>query len=205
MNKKLAALLALTLLGTAHAQSGLKAGLWENRTVRMMVDGKDMTAAMRDAAELRKQQIAKLPPAQRQQAEAALARQGGDPLSRRVCISAEMAARQQPMVPRPPRAECEPPKFKRDGQRTTFELSCTQEGGKLSGKGEIVTTADLITTRLETRSSDGAGQAHTLLAETQMKYLGSDCGGIKPLEAPAQPASAAAATSRSPRKPAPAK
>ena len=109
------------------------------------------------------------------------------------------------MVPRPPRAECEPPKFKRDGQRTTFELSCTQEGGKLSGKGEIVTTADLITTRLETRSSDGAGQAHTLLAETQMKYLGSDCGGIKPLEAPAQPASAAAATSRSPRKPAPAK
>ena len=93
MNKKLAALLALTLLGTAHAQSGLKAGLWENRTVRMMVDGKDMTAAMRDAAELRKQQIAKLPPAQRQQAEAALARQGGDPLSRRACISAEMAAR----------------------------------------------------------------------------------------------------------------
>ena len=205
MNKKLAALLALTLLGTAHAQSGLKAGLWENRTVRMMVDGKDMTAAMRDAAELRKQQIAKLPPAQRQQAEAALARQGGDPLSRRVCISAEMAARQQPMVPRPPRAACEPPKFKRDGQRTTFELSCTQEGGKLSGKGEIVTTADLITTRLETRSSDGAGQAHPLLAETQMKYLGSACGGIKPLEAPAHPASAAAAPSRSPRKPAPAK
>ena len=205
MNKKLAALLALTLLGTAHAQSGLKAGLWENRTVRMVVDGKDMTAAMRDAAEQRKQQIAKLPPAQRQQAEAALARQGGDPLTRRVCISAEMAARQQPMVPRPPRAECEPPKFKRDGQRTTFELTCTQEGGKLNGKGEIVTTADLITTRLETRSGDGAGQAHTLLAETQMKYLGSDCGGIKPLEAPAQPASAAAATSRSPRKPAPAK
>ena len=190
MKKTLSALLVLAALGAAHAQSGMKAGLWESRTTKMTVDGKDMTPTLRERGEQMKQQIASLPPAQRRQAEARLAQQGGDPLARRVCISPEMARREQPMVPRPPRAECQPPTFKRNGARTRFELVCTQDGGQLTGKGETMVAGDLITTRLETRGSDRAGKARTLLAETQMKYLGSDCAGIAPAEPPAPPAPA---------------
>ena len=104
MNKTLTALLALAALGAAHAQSGLKAGLWENRTTLMTVDGKDMAAVLRAAAEQQQKEIASLPPEQRKQAEAVLGRQGGDPLVRRVCISAEMARNEQLLVPRPPTA-----------------------------------------------------------------------------------------------------
>ena len=107
MNKTLTALLALAALGAAHAQSGLKAGLWENRTTLMTVDGKDMAAVLRAAAEQQQKEIASLPPEQRKQAEAVLGRQGGDPLVRRVCISAEMARNEQLLVPRPARADCE--------------------------------------------------------------------------------------------------
>ena len=101
MNKTLTALLALAALGAAHAQSGLKAGLWENRTTLMTVDGKDMAAVLRAAAEQQQKEIASLPPEQRKQAEAVLGRQGGDPLVRRVCISAEMARNEQLLVPAP--------------------------------------------------------------------------------------------------------
>ena len=74
MNKTLTALLALAALGAAHAQSGLKAGLWENRTTLMTVDGKDMAAVLRAAAEQQQKEIASLPPEQRKQAEAMLGR-----------------------------------------------------------------------------------------------------------------------------------
>ena len=185
MNKTLIALLALTAVGAAQAQnspSGLKAGLWETRTLKMSVDGQDMSAQMAAAAEQMKKQLASLPPEQRKKAEAALGAQGGDPMTQRMCISAEMAARDQTMVPRPPKADCEPPKLDRKGNRTSFEIACKQGGGKLTGKGETLVADGLITTRLETRSTDGAGKAHTMVAETQMKYLGADCGGVRPIE-----------------------
>ena len=188
MNKTLIALLALLALvagGTAQAQtsqSGLKAGLWETRTLRMTVDGQDMTAQMAAAAEQMKKQLASLPPEQRKKAEAAMGQHGGDPMTQRMCVSAEMAARDQTMVPRPPQADCEPPKLNRSGNRTSFEIACKQAGGKLTGKGETVVADGLITTKVETKSTDGAGKAHAMMAETQMKYLGANCGSVKPIE-----------------------
>lgn len=202
MNKTLTALLALAALGAAHAQSGLKAGLWENRTTLMTVDGKDMAAVLRAAAEQQQKEIASLPPEQRKQAEAVLGRQGGDPLVRRVCISAEMARNEQLLVPRPARADCEPPTVKREGARSSFSFSCKRDGGTLTGKGESVTEGERISTWLETKGKNGAGKSQSMRAESRMKYLGSDCGDVKPLSAPT---AAASAGSKAARQPGPAK
>ena len=56
------------------------------------------------------------------------------------------------------------------------------EDGSVTGKGETVVAGDLITTRIETNGKDASGKAHTMQADTQMKYLGSDCGSVKPLD-----------------------
>lgn len=193
-------LLAALAAATAQAQGpgGLKAGLWETRTTRMQMDGKDMLAQRVAARAQMRQSIAGLPPEQRKKMEAMLAQQGDDPAVQRLCISPEMAARDQPMVPRPAGAECDPPKFDRSGNRTTFEFACKQSGGKTVGKGETVVAGDLVTSRVETSGTDGAGARHTMLAETQMKYLGSDCGKLKPMEQLAKEATPSSA----PRQPA---
>lgn len=185
MTKTIVALWALAAWGGVQAQapqSGLKAGLWESRTTRMTADGQDMLAQITAAAEQMKKQMASLPPEQRKKAEAMLPPHGSDPLSQRICISPEMAQRDQPMVPRPHNADCQPPKLDRSGHRTTFEIACKQGGASMTGKGEIVVAGDLITTQIETTGKDAAGKAHTMQAETQMKFLGSNCGKVKPLD-----------------------
>ena len=45
-----------------------------------------------------------------------------------------------------------------------------------------VVAGDLITTKIETNGKDASGKAHTMQADTQMKYLGSDCGSVRPLD-----------------------
>ena len=176
-------LLAALATSAAQAQgpTGMKAGLWETRTTAMSLDGKDMLPQMLAAREEMRKSLASLPPEQRKKAEAMLAQQG-DPLSRRICVSAEMAKRDQPMIPRPHNAECDQPKIDRQGNRTTFEFACKQAGGSVTGKGETVVAGDLITTKIETNGKDASGKAHTMQADTQMKYLGSDCGSVRPLD-----------------------
>ncbi len=187
-------LLAALATSAAQAQgpTGMKAGLWETRTTAMSLDGKNMLPQMLAAREEMRKSLASLPPEQRKKMAAMLPPEGGDPLSQRMCISPAMAARDQTMVPRPKGAECDPPKLNRSGNRTTFEFACKQGGGKTSGKGETVVAGDLVTTKVETTGTDASGAKHTMRAETQMKYLGSDCGQVKPIEQLAKEAGATA-------------
>ena len=182
MNKTLTALLALAALGAAHAQSGLKAGLWESRTQKMVMDGKDMLPQMKAAREQMQKSLAGMPPEQRKKMEAMMGAQGGDPTVQRMCISADMAKKDQAFVPRPAHADCAEPKLNRSGNRTAFEFSCKQGGGTVTGKGETVADGEQISTKVETASTDAAGAKHTMVAETQMKFIGADCGGLKPLD-----------------------
>lgn len=179
--------LSLALLAglPAHAEekNPLTPGLWESNTTRMIVNGTDMLPQMAAAAARMKQQLASLPPAQRRQVEAMLLQQGTAPLSARLCISPEMAQREQTMLPKPEGATCEPAKTSRNGNRTSFELVCTQGGARLTAKGETVAMGDTIHTRMESqRSGNGKSPAQTTLVESQLKYLGKDCGGIRPLD-----------------------
>lgn len=185
MKAVLIGLSAALAVGTTLAQGpgGLKAGLWESRTLKMTVDGKDMLPQMKAAREQMQQSLAKLPPEQRKKMEAMMATQGGgDPTVQRMCVSAEMAKKEQPILPRPAHADCAEPKLDRNGNRTAFEFSCKQGEGTIAGKGETVATGDQVTTKVETVTSDKSGAKRTMVAETQMKFIGADCGGLKPLD-----------------------
>ena len=95
-----------------------------------------------------------------------------------MCISPEMAARDKPMVD--PEGKCEPAKVSRSGNRTSFEFNCKSDGRSMVGKGDSTFAGDTITSRMDMTTTDATGR-HTMQTEQQMKYLGADCGALKPV------------------------
>jgi hypothetical protein len=179
--KKFATLAMLIAIGPlAHGASPMKPGLWEAQLTKQVIDGKDMTAQMAAAQAQMREQIAKMSPQQRQQMEKMM---GGNKLPDQsgqwLCISAEMAAQDKPVMPSD--AQCEPVKSERRGNKTTFEFSCTTAQGTSRGKGENVVDGDNVTTRMD-MTITGARGTHTLETESKMKYLGADCQGLKPMD-----------------------
>jgi hypothetical protein len=144
------------------------------------MDGKDMAPQMAAAQAMLQEQMAKMSPAQRKQMEQMM---GGQAMpsagGQRVCISPEMAAQDKPMMP--PDAKCEPSKFERSGNKLTFELNCNADGHTIAGRGTSVTSGDLVTSSMDMTTTDARGR-HTMQSESQMKYLGADCQGVKPMD-----------------------
>ncbi|HTY99435.1 MAG TPA: DUF3617 domain-containing protein [Rhodocyclaceae bacterium] len=180
--KKSALAVLIALCGTAYADNpGLKAGLWEVTVVRQVMDGRDMTSQMAAAQAQMQQAMAKMSPAQRKQMEAMMGSKGGGQGSGavRICVSPAMAARDKPMVD--PEGRCEPAKVSRSGNKTSFEFNCTTGGRTSVGKGETVASGDSMTTHMD-MTTTGAEGRHTMQTDSQMKYLGSDCQGVKPAD-----------------------
>jgi hypothetical protein len=180
--RRMQLLVLAAISGTAIAQgSGLKAGLWEVTNVRQTTDGRDTTAqASAASSQMAMGAMAHMTPEQRKQMEAMMSgRSDTGGALRRVCISPAMAARDKPFVG--PQGNCPPSKFNRSGNKTTFEFNCMKNGIGAVGKGESVVAGDTISTRTDMTLSLPRG-SHTMHSETQMKYLGRDCQGIKPLD-----------------------
>lgn len=176
-----AASLAVLASSPCAQTTGMKAGLWEMRTLKQVMDGKDMQAQMSAAQAQMQQAMADMPPDQRKQMEAMMARQGAAMSgggAHRMCISPEMAARDKPLVD--PEGKCEPAKISRSGNRTSFEFNCKSDGRSMVGKGDSTFAGDTITSRMDMTTTDATGR-HTMQTEQQMKYLGADCGGLKPV------------------------
>ena len=176
-----AASLAVLASSPCAQTTGMKAGLWEMRTLKQVMDGKDMQAQMSAAQAQMQQAIADMPPDQRKQMEAMMARQGpamSGGGAMRMCISPEMAARDKPLVD--PEGKCEPAKVSRSGNRTSFEFNCKSDGRSMVGKGDSTFAGGMITSRMDMTTSDATGK-HTMQTESQMKYLGADCGKLKPV------------------------
>jgi hypothetical protein len=187
MTRSLAVCLAaLAALSAYAAGLGLKPGLWETRIVKQVIDGRDMTAQMTAQAAQMQQMMASLPPDQRAKMEAQLKQSGAAQGSNggfRICISPEMAKRDTPIVDKEGR--CQPTKVSHSGNQTTYEFSCNIHGNTMSGKGEATASGDLITTRTDVTMNNANGQTRVMHSESEMKYLGADCGDVKP---PAPPA-----------------
>ncbi|HEV3241049.1 MAG TPA: DUF3617 domain-containing protein [Casimicrobiaceae bacterium] len=172
----------ITVSGAALAQSpNLKPGLWEVKPIRHVVDGHDMATQMAAASAKMEQAMANMTPEQRKQMEAMMSGQG---MSRgvagggtRICVSQAMAAKDKPMLDSEGR--CEPAKVNRSGNKTSFEFNCTNNGRTEAGSGESTLSGDTVTTRVDMTMTDSRG-SHTVQNESQMKYLGPDCQGIKP-------------------------
>jgi len=164
----------------ALADSMLKAGLWEVHVVKQVMDGRDMSAQMAAAQSQMQQMMANMSPAQRKQMEQMMGKKAMPSSgANRICVSQEMASRDKPMMP--PDAKCEPTKFERSGNKTSFTMNCTTEGRTMAGKGESIASGDTISTRMDMTMTDARG-THTMQSESQMKFLGTDCQGVTPMD-----------------------
>lgn len=177
MKKMLIGFALATASTLTVADAGIKAGLWEVQVVKQIMDGQDMAAQQAAAMAQMQAQMANMPPAQRKQMEQMMGGRQAMPSANvhRVCISPEMAARDKPVVP--PDSRCEPGKYERSGNRTTFEMKCPD----MTGKGESIVSGDTISTKMDMVMTDPRGR-HTMQSESRMKYLGPDCQGLKPAD-----------------------
>lgn len=177
--KKTLIALSLPLLAAPALAGDMKAGLWEVKTLKQVVDGQDMRAQMQQM----QQQMASLPPEQRRQMEAMMNKQGvsmGPGGATRMCISEEMAKRDAPVVD--PDGRCQPTKVSRSGNTMRYEIDCNVDGRRSQGKGESTFSGNGVHSRMDMVTMDASGR-HTMQTESQMTYLGPDCKGLAPVGA----------------------
>lgn len=171
------------LVATPAAAQSMKAGLWE--ITNKMGGSGDKGAKMAAAQAEMQKQLASLPPAQRKQMEDMLAQQGmnigagaGGGMTVRICISKEMAARNEP--PAPQQGNCRQDYSKRSGNTTHFKFVCTNPAS--SGEGQVTMhNAESYSMKMTT-ISQAQGRPEQMSMDANGKWLSNDCGGIKPVK-----------------------
>lgn len=160
---------------------GLKPGLWETRIVKQIVDGKDQSGQQAAAMDKMQQAMKTLSPEQRAMMQGMMKQHGvgiSDNGSVKLCISPQMASRDKPIIDKDGR--CEPTTMVRNGKTFTYEFNCTEHGETTRGKGESTSSGDMITNRSDVTHIDAQGKTHAMQIESEMRFLGADCGDIKP-------------------------
>lgn len=183
LSRTLFAAALLTSAWSVSAQT-MKAGLWEI-TNNMQSGGKDLTAAM---AGMQKQ-MAALPPEQRKMMEDMMAKQGvkmgtgsGGGMTMKMCLTQEMVDRNQ-MAP-PQQGDCTNTTSARTGGTMKFAFKCTKPPA--SGQGEVTFSSPEAYTMKMTTTSSTSGAERTMDMQASGKWLGTNCGDIKPIQMPAK-------------------
>ncbi len=178
--------LALLLPLAAQAQS-LKPGLWEHQSSLKSADPQ-MEAAMARM----KEQMAAMPPEQRQQMEAMMARQGmslgagpaggaGPGMTVKVCLTPEQAARNEVAQHD---GHCKQTSSSRSGNTVKFKIECSAPQNA-TGEGEFTVVSDKEHKGRLNITSQRGGKTQTMEITHSARWLGADCGDIKPR--PAKP------------------
>ena len=172
---------ALTALmsGPAKANTAVSPGLWEQRFA-LKSGSAEVTAAMAQM----QQQLAAMPPAQRQQMEQMLAAQGislpsagggGPGVQLRFCLTPEQAAKNE--LP-PPDDRCTHSITERTPTLLRMRIECPAD--KTRGEGEFrFESPRAYAGRFKVQRED-AGKQQTLEMELQARWVGDDCGNLKP-------------------------
>lgn len=189
MLKVLSILVLASLAGGACAQSGIKPGLWEMRVGKNVVDGVDTSAQMAGMAAQMNEQMAKMSPEQRAQISAMMGQKGvGLPSAGgaiQICITPEMAKRDVPVPDKD--GACQPTNIRRSGNRMSYEISCVgRDGARTTGTGESTIKGDSVSTRSDMTIVE-RGQTHRMQSESEMRFVKSDCGDVKPIAPPKRP------------------
>lgn len=159
------------------AQSGaakMSHGLWEH-SFTVKSQGGRMEQAMKDM----QQALASMPPEQRRQMEAMLGQQGlgigpkGNTV--KVCVSKEDAERDQP----PPAQDGCTQTARRSGNVWNVSFRCPGPPPS-SGEGSITLQSATAYSGVMQVVTDVDGKPEKLQMTTSGKWLGSDCGNIKP-------------------------
>ena len=174
----LAALAAGTFAIGASAQN-LKPGLWEV-TNNMKSGSGEMEKSMAQM----QQQMASMPPEQRKMMEDMMAKQGmkmgaggGRGMSVKQCMTKEMIERNEMPTQQ---GDCKTTKQQRSGNTMKFAVSCTNPPS--SGEGQVTFVSSEAYTMKMTVNTNVGGRPETMNMDASGKWLGADCGSIKPMK-----------------------
>ena len=174
-------LLVAASCATAQTQ---KPGLWEV-TSQIQSGGQDMGAAM---AKMQKQ-MESMPPDQRKMVQDMMAKQGVQMgtsstggVAIKICMTKEMIEQSHMAKPS---EHCTHTLAPRSGSTQRFTYSCTQPPSQ--GQGEVTyVSPEAYTTKLTTTSTVG-GKERNMDMQNAGRWLGADCGDIKPFKMPVKP------------------
>ncbi|MCJ0764646.1 DUF3617 domain-containing protein [Variovorax terrae] len=183
--KKNSGLLAAAMLATAPFAAwgqNIKPGLWEI-TSKMQSASGQLEQSM---AQMQKQ-LASMPPEQRKMMEDMLAKQGlkQDPASgitAKSCVTPEMAARGA--MPIQQHGECTNTLSPRVGNTVKVAFTCATRPPS-SGEGEITFASnEAYSMKMRMNTTTPQGKPETVTLDGTGKWLGADCGNVKPTAAP---------------------
>ncbi len=162
----------------------LKPGLWESKMTKRVVDGQEKPVQMAGSASKMQEMMASMPPEQRARMEAMMKERGGGAMggdgSQKLCVTPEQASLENPIIDK----HCQPAAVNRSGNHVSFTVNCSFEGMTSTGKGEATSTGDTVTTQMDTTTRRATGETHTMHMESEMKFVSSDCGDVKPISTP---------------------
>lgn len=168
----------------AQAQSHMSPGLWEQQ-VTMKTNNAQMEASMARM----KEQLASMPPEKRAMVEQMMASKGavvganGNASTLRICITKEQADRDA-MPQREGRCTHD---SSRSGNTIKYKSTCQGEKGgqPITSEGEFTLNGTTGFTGHSVTNMSVHGQPTQMQSDVVGKWLGSDCGDVKPLQVPA--------------------
>ena len=174
--KPLLVMLALMGLSACAQAQKMAPGLWE------MSMNLNSNAEQQAALAQAQAQMAKLPPEQRKMMQDMMAKQGvsigagGTANGIRYCLGKEQAERGEP--PQDKDGRCKRDSLERSGATTRFKFSCSNPPS--SGSGEFTLVSDKAYTMKMVVEQSGQGRPQRMEMQQQGKWLGADCGNLKP-------------------------
>lgn len=170
----------LALASAAGAQT-MKPGLWEV-THKMQSTGGQMEQGMSQM----QQQMANMPPEQRKMVEETMAKQGvkigpAGGVTAKVCMTKEMVEKQE--MPSQ-QGDCKTTQQSRSGNTMKFAMACTNPPS--TGQGQVTFTSPEAYSMKMVMNTQAQGKPEKMNMEGGGKWLGPDCGNIKPIVPPAK-------------------
>lgn len=175
------ALTSLVALSAPAVAQSTAPGLWQ--VENKMGGNPELERAM---AQLQAQ-LAAMPPAQRKQMEAMMGKSGasmgaGGAMTVKVCITPEMAARQQ--LPSQTQGNCTSKIVSRSSNTLKMSFACTDPVS--SGEGTYTFTGDKAYTVKMAIQSVSQGKPQNITMDGKAQWLAADCGAVKPIALPTQ-------------------
>ena len=172
---------ALVLAAAPALAQQFKPGLWE--TSNKIGAG---SAPLQGLMEMAQQQLAGMNPDQRARIDGMMARQGvvigKDGVVAKMCITPQMAARQQ--LPIQQHGKCDYQHAKPVGNSMAFSFSCTDP--QAAGEGNATFSSPTAYSATMRVTTNATGASETVNIDSAGRWLGADCGAVKPLMLPAQ-------------------
>jgi hypothetical protein len=173
------------LMSLPSSAQSMKPGLWEIHN-KIGAENGELARQM----EQMQKQLASMPPEQRKMMEEMMAKHGGAGMPTvkdggmvvKVCVSKEMVAQNQ--VPVQQQGNCTNTRSPITGGTMKMSFVCTKPDS--SGEGEIQFMGDTGYRMKMKMKSVVKGKPETMSMDATGKFMGSDCGTIKPMAMPPQ-------------------